>query len=403
MQSGAPLAFVHPMAASRLLPLGVALLLALGACDRHDDDDGDASPLGDARGEVTGDGDDPSWREVAQVDTGGPAIPDSLAIGESWQDISAAAVNDSATRLPLGKGISGPSVLRVQVLLDRALFSPGAMDGRWGLNTEKAVYWLQKREGLRATATVDSLTFARLATLAGEPDALVRRHALTEADVAGPFVDLPEDYWEQAELDCTCYESRSEKLAETFHTTPRLLAKLNPGVSLDRVEAGTAIWVPAIRDTAARGGAIARIAVSDRGRYLHALDAAGRILMHFPATLGASYEPSPTGDYRVVRIKENPAWHLQPAILEQVPDDKPEAIVPAGPNNAVGMVWMALSAPHYGIHGTKAPETIGYASSAGCVRLTNWDAVYLARRIGAGTAVGFRDPKHGQGRATASR
>lgn len=376
--------------------LGAALLLALPACNRHDDDDGDASPLGDARADVPGDGDDPSWREVAQVDTGGPATPDSVALGETWEDISAAVVNDSAMRLPLGKGVAGPSVLRLQVLLDRALFSPGAMDGRWGINTEKAVYWLQRREGLRATATVDSVTFARLAALAGEPDALVRRHELTEADVAGPFVDLPDDYWEQAELDCTCYESLAEKLAETFHTTPKLLAKLNPGVRLDGLTAGKTLWVPAIRDTAARDGTVARLAVSDRGRYLHALDGDGRIVMHFPATLGASYEPSPTGDYRVVRIKENPAWHLQPAILENVPDDKPEAIVPAGPNNAVGLVWMALSAPHYGIHGTKAPETIGYASSAGCVRLTNWDAVYLGRRIGVGTPVQFRDPKHGQ-------
>ena len=108
-------------------------------------------------------------------------------------------------------------------------------------------------------------------------------------------------------------------------------------------------------------------------------------------TLGAGYDPSPQGDFRITAVARNPSWHYQPGILESVPDDREDATLPPGPNNAVGVVWMALSEPHYGIHGTNAPGTIGTATSSGCVRLTNWDAARLAGLVRAGTPVRFRD------------
>ncbi|NNF57162.1 MAG: L,D-transpeptidase, partial [Rhodothermaceae bacterium] len=111
----------------------------------------------------------------------------------------------------------------------------------------------------------------------------------------------------------------------------------------------------------------------------------------FPTTIGASYDPSPQGDYTIISVTRNPWWHYQPSLLEDVPDDEEDARIPPGPNNAVGRVWMALSEPHYGIHGTSAPETIGYVSSAGCIRLTNWDVLFLADHVSAGTPVVFRD------------
>jgi lipoprotein-anchoring transpeptidase ErfK/SrfK len=382
--------------------LAALLFAALGGCGiGHSEDDGDATIYGDDRGPtaevIEAARRDVEWREVEPLDTAGTsATTDTLAFPETFKDITPTAVNDSAMRLPLMGDIAGPSVLRLQVLLDRAYFSPGVMDGSWGANTAKALYWLQRREGLRATGELDSVTFARLATLAGSPKELVVRRRLSADDVAGPFVKMPEnDWWAQAELSCSCYESLTEKLGEMFHATPRLIAKLNPGVALDALKEGDALWVPNVRDTTAMPATVERLVVSDRGKYLHAVDAQGRIVYHFPATLGASYEPSPSGDFRIVRVKENPAWHLQPELLAKVPDDKPAVVVPAGPNNAVGLVWMALSAPHYGIHGTKAPETIGYASSAGCVRLTNWDAVFLARRVRPNVPVQFRDSRGG--------
>lgn len=337
---------------------------------------------------------DMDWRRFVRRDTATSDTTRSPAADESWDEISMQSVNSGPIMLPLHGDVAGPSVLRVQVLLDRALFSPGVIDGRWGSNTEKAVYWLQEREGLVASGRIDERTWQRLQQLAGQPHQLVYEHDLTQDDVAGPFVDLPEEYYDRRDMDCQCYESLAEKLAEKFHTTEALLQQLNPDVDLNTIRAGRSLKVPAIveRSSApAGGGAVARIVISDGGRHLHALDADSRILYHFPATLGSAYSPSPTGSYRITAIAEDPTWHYQPELLEGVDDDEPDAVLPPGPNNAVGVVWMQLSEPHFGIHGTSAPETIGYATSNGCVRLTNWDAAFLAARVEAGTPVEFRD------------
>jgi lipoprotein-anchoring transpeptidase ErfK/SrfK len=191
-----------------------------------------------------------------------------------------------------------------------------------------------------------------------------------------------------------CYRSLGEKLAERFHTTPALLEKLNPEVRLDDLAAGAMLQAPAVRDTTmAAADSVARIVISDGGRFLHAVDASGRILYHFPTTLGSSYAPSPNGNLQVTAIAPDPTWHYQPKLLTGEPDDRPDAVVPAGPNSPVGVVWMALSEPHYGIHGTGSPETIGYDTSHGCVRLTNWDASFLSKRIHEGMPVEFRDTR----------
>jgi lipoprotein-anchoring transpeptidase ErfK/SrfK len=377
-------------------------LFAAGACADRSVDQRDADPVvvatgwgGDdrlSRDQLAGGRGDPAWRQVVNLqeplDTGAVNGIEE----EQWDDISAYGVNQMPMRLPVGSGAAGPSALRVQVLLDRALFSPGIIDGRWGKNTEKAVYWFQEREGLRATGQVDRATFERLIDVARRPAELVVAHTLTEDDVAGPFVTIPSDIYDHAELECSCYESLAEQLGERFHVDPELLEQLNPGVDLHGLVAGDRLYVPLVRDAnAAINERIARIIVSDRGHFVHALNGEGRIVLHFPSTLGSSYDPSPTGDWEVRSITFDPWWHYQPAILAHVDDDKPDARIPPGPNSAVGVVWMALSKQHYGIHGTSRPETIGYTTSAGCVRLTNWDAAFLARRIESGVKVEFRD------------
>ncbi len=331
---------------------------------------------------------DDSWKRFVVLDSTDGDAP--VASDESWDDITPEAVNTGKMALPLGGDVAGPSVFRTQILLDRAGFSPGVIDGRWGKNTEKAVFWLQKREGLRATGRVDTTTFRRLMQLANNPDSLVQRYTLTADDVKGPFEEIPEDIYEKAEMERLYYESLGEKLSEMFHTSRDLLAHLNPEASLDSLNAGVALAVPNL-ERVNLPDSVARVVISDGGNYLHAVDAGGRILYHFPSTLGSSYDPSPTGDYHIVSVTEDPWWHYQPAILANVPDSEKDARIPPGPNNAVGKVWIALSKEHYGIHGTSAPETIGYATSAGCVRLTNWDALFLADRVKANVPVEFRD------------
>ena len=347
----------------------------------------------------------PALLKPAVVAAATPILPAKPVVvrpnGERWAQITAAAANARANRFPIGRGHAGPAVLRVQTLLDRALFSPGMIDGRWGQNTEVALRWLQVREGLPATGAVDSATMARLEALAGTPDTVVHRRALRPEDVRGPFTPIPSDIYAQARLACSCYESLTERLTEIFHSSAGVLRQLNPGVKLDSLRAGDSIDVPLVRTMDVPAPApIAELWVSGSGRFVHAMSAEGRILYHFPTTLGATFDPSPQGDFAVASIHENPWWHYQPRILAHVPDDRPDARIPPGPNNAVGRVWMSLSVPHYGIHGTKSPETIGYATSAGCVRLTNWDALFLSRRVPVGTPVRFRDTRPGEAQPT---
>lgn len=333
---------------------------------------------------------DEGWKRYVAIDTSDTA-PAPL-IGEALEDVTPERVNTGEMALPLYGDVAGPSVLRAQILLDRVRFSPGVVDGHWGKNVEKAVYWFQRREGLKATGRLDSTTYRRLLQLAGEPDSFVVRHRLTAGDVEGPFLEVPEDVYAQARLDRLGYASLAEKLAERFHTTQEVLAHLNPGVALEGLTAGDTIAVPNLQATVdTASGAVARIVVSEGAHYLHALDASGRIRYHFPASLGSRYDPSPTGTFEVVDVTRDPSWYYQPELLAHVPDTNDAAMIPPGPNNAVGSVWIKLSEPHFGIHGTSAPEAVGYASSAGCVRLTNWDALFLADHVEPGTPVQFRD------------
>jgi lipoprotein-anchoring transpeptidase ErfK/SrfK len=328
---------------------------------------------------------DPSWKRYVVLDS--VALSDTTPNPEAWEDISAQSINDEPIHLPLYGDVAGPSVATLQIALDRAHFSPGIIDGKWGQNTEEAIYWLQKREGLPATGRVDRQTWNRIAELAGTPEQLIRTHRLSEEDVSGPFVEIPDDIYEKAEMECMCYESLPEKLAEMFHTSPAMLEQLNPGTDLEALTAGDQIQVPRVREAEMPAqGKIAKLIISDGGHYVHAVDQEERIVYHFPSTLGSSYDPSPEGNYEVQSITEDPWWHYQPDIIEGA-EPGPDARIPPGPNNAVGKVWMDLSKPHYGIHGTSAPETIGYATSAGCVRLTNWDALFLADRLEGDTPI----------------
>lgn len=330
-------------------------------------------------------------QEPADTTGPGPPGPD-----EAWEDITAERVSADRMTFPVSDEMEGPSVVAAQVLLDQNRFSPGVIDGYWGENAEKAVYWYEDRHGLSPNGELDRSTVEHLLERQGDRP-LVRRHTLSEDDVSGPFVPLPEDVYARADMECLCYESLAEKLGERFHTTPALLRKLNPDVELNALEAGDVIAAPNVTSyfaeemEAPEEAPVHEIVISDGGRYLHARDDEGRTLYHFPAVLGGDYAPSPSGNYTVTSITFDPTWYYQPDLLSGVDPSRPDALLPPGPNNAVGVVWMQLSEPHYGIHGTSAPSTVGYADSHGCVRLTNWDATFLAERVEEGVRVRFQD------------
>ena len=352
----------------------------------------------------------PSY-EAASLDTAGygSRFTWTPADDSAYSKISEKTANAALTRFPIRVPKRGAIALQIQVMLDRAHFSPGIIDGVWGDNASKALSFFRSPTSADSATSdsvimIDEATYAQLKSAAASTNA-VTRYTVTADDVKGPFVNIPDNVYEQAKLECLCYASAAEAVAEKFHTSQKLILQLNPGATLGNLTAGTVLLVPNVdvqtvpststsvaSDSAAAGvtGQVAKLVISRKGFWTHAVDASGKILYHFPSTLGAGYDPSPTGDFRVTNIAWNPAFHYQPTLFAEVSDKKPEAHLPKGPNSPVGVVWMALSKPHYGIHGTSAPETIGYANSHGCVRLTNWDAVELGRLVSRGTPVVFQ-------------
>jgi len=305
------------------------------------------------------------------------------------------AMNNAPVVVPIKGDVAGPSVLKTQVYLDRQGFSVGALDGRWGKNSAIALWWYQRSRGINATdpGALDEATFRMLAASAGGVPALVQ-YSLTEEDLEGPFVSVPEDMYDKAALQCLCYESLKEKLAEQFHASMDFLDQLNKDVSFVDLRAGDQIWVPNVRPRLEQDRPdIARVVVSIRGNTFNAFDASGNLIFHAPTTVGSKYDPSPNETVEVKKVVHDPHFHYQPTLFAEVPDDEPEANLNPGPNSPVGLVWIALSKPHFGVHGTSDPDSIGYASSHGCVRLTNWDATEVAHRVRPGVPVEFLDTR----------
>lgn len=315
--------------------------------------------------------------------------------GEKLEGMTPDAINAAPVHIPIKGDVGGPSVLKTQVLLDRNNYSVAAIDGRWGKNSAISVYFFQREHGIQPTGDVDEATYRALLSGAGS-EPLVKSYQLTADDVKGPFVHIPDDVYEKEKLDCLCYESLLEKLAERFHSEQALLETLNPNVKFGDLAAGATINVPNVRPPVQEGAPtdVARIVVSIRGMYLNAYGADGRLLFHAPTTVGNKYDPSPNEETKLVAISHDPHFHYQPTLFHEVPDSDPEAHLQPGPNSPVGVVWMALSKPHFGIHGTSDPETIGYTSSHGCVRLPNWDARDLSYRVQKGIPVEFVDTRH---------
>ena len=292
-------------------------------------------------------------------------------------DVSAA--NNAATSAPVKRGATGSAALRAQVLLDRARFSPGEIDGTYGGNMVKAVTGFQKAHGLPTTGTVDKATWKAL-NADGAP--VLGRYAIRPEDVAGPFQKIPEDMMEKATLPALGYTSPLELLSEKFHASPKLLGKLNPGKSFDK--AGEEIVVPNVHNAPA-GQKAAKIVVSKSDSTVTALDADGKMIAQYPATMGSEHDPLPLGNWKVNGVSKNPSFHYNPDLFWDADAKDEKATIKPGPNNPVGVVWIDLSKSHYGIHGTPEPSTIGKTQSHGCIRLTNWDAAELASMVGPGT------------------
>ena len=352
----------------------------------------------------------------------------------------------AATKAPaLASGAPVVSeTVTLQVMLDRAGFSPGEIDGRAGINVKRAVAAFQRAQHLQETGQLDQATWDRLSEASGG-HAPLHTYEITADDVAGPFASaIPDDLMQQAKLKALGYTSALEMIAERFHASPRLLKELNPTASF--TGAGERVLVPNVepfqlpmqgvqpaegRRTAPRGregrrggaartggaasantgraasGANARadatipgaeqgkpavtIAVTTSTSAVTVEDESGRVLFHAPVTSGSERDPLPIGTWKVTAIHTMPVFNYNPQLFWDADPKHSKARLPSGPNNPVGVAWIDLSKEHYGIHGTPEPGQIGHVQSHGCVRLTNWDVMRLMEWVHPGATVVFRE------------
>lgn len=330
-----------------------------------------------------------------------PPLSVEAITGASFQGASKGAGQASEKAADKEGGKQGdrpdPLIFKVQVLLDRARFFPGAIDGRDGENLQGALSAYAVAQGLPATKALTKEVFDRLAGTGGDP--VVTDYTITEADAAGPYVDkIPAKMEEQADLKAMDYTSPREMLAERFHMSRDLLGQLNPDKPLDK--AGTVILVAGVQPMGLdkpkakdlpRDPKVDRVEVDKGSRDVRAFGKDGALLAYYPASIGSEEKPAPSGETKVKGVAFDPFYTYDPKYRFKGVKSRRKFSIRPGPNNPVGLVWIDLAIPSYGIHGTPEPEKVGKTESHGCIRLTNWNARDLAAHVARGAKVSFKD------------
>ena len=273
-----------------------------------------------------------------------------------------------------------PAIVRIQVLLDRAGASPGVIDGFDGDNVRKAIRAFETMLGLTADGVIDADMLAALAT----PDPVIGGYTITPEDVAAIVPPIPDDYADKAKRDFLGYARVTEELAERFHMDEDLLKALSPAAQF---VAGETVAVAAYGPD--KDGKVSRIEADKTARQLRAYDADGKLIVAYPATIGSDDNPSPAGTHLVAAVAPMPNYTYNPDVNFQQGDNTEKLIIPPGPNGPVGSMWIDLTDPTFGIHGTPEPSKIDKTQSHGCVRLTNWDAGELSKMVEPGVPVEF--------------
>jgi lipoprotein-anchoring transpeptidase ErfK/SrfK len=305
------------------------------------------------------------------------------AVGLDAQTVNTAQLLSSSGK---GRPASEAAIIKAEVLLDRAGFSPGEIDGKTGTNFQKAVAAFQEGNGINPTGQLDAQTWDRLIATSTEP--ILIEYEIQPADVRGPFNKaIPNSLEKQAELKNLYYTGPRELLSEKFHISPALMTALNPKSPFQA--AGNKILVTNVAAKPSQAK-VAKVVVNRSKRIVRALDGDGKLLRFYPATVGSADRPTPSGMLTIRSVTENPTYHYHPKLnFKGVTARRPFTIA-AGPKNPVGNMWIDLG-DGYGIHGTPQPQNIGKTASHGCVRLTNWDATTLGKMVRKGIKVDFID------------
>ena len=322
------------------------------------------------------------------------ASAQAAALDEADLPAAAQAINQAAPPPPRGRSAAAgydPVLLRLEVLLDRAGFSPGAIDGRQGTNLQHAIAAYAGANGLASAGPLDPQLWSQVTAADAGP--VVQAYKITAEDEQGPFIGTPpKDYQALSKLAALGYSTPEQEIAERFHMSQKLLEALNP--KADFTQAGTLLVVVAPR-AAPRDYQAARIEVDKSAGEVRAFGADGKLAAVYPATVGSTERPAPSGQFTVAAVAPHPAYYYDPARLTFTPTGATGKLrIAPGPNNPVGSTWIALTIPTYGIHGAPDPTEIGKQQSHGCVRLTNWDAAELGKAVKKGVPVNFVGTEH---------
>ncbi len=266
------------------------------------------------------------------------------------------------------RGNDPVTVIKVQALLNWHNHSVGAVDGKFSSNTIKAMQAFQKARGLKPTSKMNFLTWSMLSSNT-ELDArpVLVNYTLTKEDVS-----LKRQWGNKKNMQ---YRSVREKLGEKFHMSRALLYRLNPNVKFKEGNTIT-VYNPGQPNVAP----VTRVEIYKRKNLLVAFDKNDKIVASYPTTIGIK---SPSGTHYVANRIYRPHYNSD--------FSNKSATLPPGPNNPVGLVWMGLSKPSFGIHGSPMPEMISRQRSHGCVRLTNWDALALYGTMQHRAKVSFKN------------
>ncbi len=275
-------------------------------------------------------------------------------------------------------------LLEAQIALARRAISPGSIDSALGSQTRTAIAIFQETENLPITGELDDDTRAKLTLDAP----ILTTYTVTTNDLDS-LQPLGKTWLAKSRQTALAYETELELVAEKSHSHPLLIERLNPNADWDNISAGTVLQIPDVNYPAPdEKAAFVVIHLSDR--YLEAFDQDTNLMLHFPCSIAKRVEKRPVGELHVQVIIQNPNYTVDPELFpesEELQAIGHKLVLPPGPKNPVGVAWMGLDKPGYGMHGTPSPQEVGRTESHGCFRLANWDAEYLSQLVWVGMPV----------------
>ncbi len=340
-------------------------------------------------------------------------------------NILPASAKRKPSRAPAPKKADIEAATRLQIFLDRANFSPGKIDGRYNDLTRKALALYRESRGeqpqpppVQPHAKSNTPPDVNGLDLASVNPVFVP-YTVTEADLQS-IGALPKEPAQQAKLKFLPYRDAADAIAEKFHSDIHFLEQLNPG-KLKTIKAGDQLMVPnvepfelaSVKDikpgsevspqaaneiedqpdakaetSGENKGATANVVIKiDTKANILEVREGEKLIAAYSVTVGSAQTASPIGEWKVRRITKMPTFRYDKEMLKHGQRSGNFYLLPPGPRNPVGVMWIALNKKGIGIHGTNDPGSIGHAASHGCIRLSNWDVVRLATKIKSGDSV----------------